>query len=102
MRTVVLSLLAGMLVGNAFPHFVRGITHESYPGVIGRGPVPNVAVGSLGLALSGGLVSAAGVTRHPRAAWVSGSAGLLLLGLFHAAGGAERYTTAIVGSGAKA
>jgi hypothetical protein len=100
-RTVVLSLLAGANLANAIPHFVRGITNESYPAVIGRGPVPNFIAGWLGLVVTALLIDAAHVNRHPTRAWMAAAVGALTTGLFHAAGNADRSTTAMVNLGKK-
>ncbi len=44
--------LIGVLGGNAVPHFVKGITKERYPCVLGNGPVPNFVAGWLGFVLT--------------------------------------------------
>jgi hypothetical protein len=95
-RTAVLSFLAGMSLSNALPHFVKGVTNDSYPCVLGRTAVPNFVAGWLGLVLTAVLIDAARVSRHPKAAWMSGAVGALVLGYFHAAGNADRSTTAMV------
>jgi hypothetical protein len=87
-QTITLSLLGGVTAGNAFPHFVRGITKRRYPNVTGNGPVPNLVAGWAGLVLAALLFHWAHVGRHP--AWSFGVAalGVLLIGLFHAGPGA--------------
>jgi hypothetical protein len=42
----------GLFAGNAFPHFVAGITKKDYPSALGNGPVVNFIVGWLGLNIS--------------------------------------------------
>jgi hypothetical protein len=44
-QTVMLSFLAGVMGGNAIPHFVKGITKEPYPNLLGNSPVPNLVAG---------------------------------------------------------
>jgi hypothetical protein len=87
-QTVMLSLLGGVLGGNALPHFIRGITRRRYPSVLGNSPVPNFIAGWAGLVLTALLLHWAHVGRHPGPALVAGAAGVLLIGLFHAGPGA--------------
>lgn len=87
-QTVVLSLLGGVLGGNALPHFVRGITRQHYPNVLGNGPVPNVVAGWIGLVLTALVLRWAAVDQHPVPALAAGAVGVLLIGLFHAGPGA--------------
>ena len=42
-QTIFLSLIGGALAGNGLPHFVRGITKQTYPCVLGNGPIPNLS-----------------------------------------------------------
>ena len=48
-QAIILSFLGGVMGGNAFPHFVRGITKRRYPTRLGNGPVTNVVAGWAGL-----------------------------------------------------
>ncbi|MCW2877097.1 MAG: hypothetical protein JWQ95_1197 [Sphaerisporangium sp.] len=87
-QTIVLSFLGGVMGGNAFPHFVHGITRQRYPNLTGNGPIPNLIGGWAGLILAALLIHWAHVDRYP--AWSFGVAalGVLLIGLFHAGPGA--------------
>ncbi|MDN3354322.1 hypothetical protein [Actinomadura sp. DC4] len=87
-QTIVLSLLGGVSAGNAFPHFVHGITKKRYPNVTGNGPVPNLVAGWAGLVIAALLLHWAHVLRHPEAAFGAAAVGVLLIGLFHAGPGA--------------
>ena len=87
-QTVVLSFLAGVMGGNAIPHFVKGITKETYPNLLGNGPVPNLVAGWSALIITVILVRAAKVESYPIWALISGALGVLLIGLFHAWHGA--------------
>lgn len=86
--TVLLSVLSGVIGGNALPHFLRGITRRRYPSALGNGPVPNLVAGWVGLVLAALLLAWAHPAGHP--AWSFGAAavGVLLIGLFHAGPGA--------------
>jgi hypothetical protein len=42
-QSVLLSFVAGIFFGNGIPHFVKGITKERYPSMLGNGPVPNLS-----------------------------------------------------------
>lgn len=81
-------LLIGILGGNAIPHFLKGITKERYPCVLGNGPVPNFIAGWAGLVLTSFLVRLALNGRVSDADFIVGFVGLLLIGLFHSAIGA--------------
>ncbi|WP_236792420.1 hypothetical protein [Amycolatopsis sp. GM8] len=87
-QTIVLSLLAGLVGGNALPHFLRGITKRRYPNVMGNGPVPNLVAGWAGLVLAALLGYWAGPGAHPAPAFAGVAVGVLLIGLFHAGPGA--------------
>ena len=87
-QTIILSFLAGVMGGNAIPHFVKGITKENYPNVLGNSPVPNFLAGWAGLVLTALLVYWADVARNPGWSFVAGALGVLLIGLFHAWHGA--------------
>jgi short chain dehydrogenase len=85
-QTILLSLAAGAMAANATPHFVKGITNEAYPNVVGGSPVSNLVAGWAGFVLTALLVSWAHAQRHPIWAFASGALGVLLMGLFHASG----------------
>jgi hypothetical protein len=87
-QTALLTFLAGILGGNAIPHFVKGITRERYPTVFGASPVVNLVVGWTGLVVAALLLKTADVGAHAIAAALTGSLGLLVMGLFHAGPGA--------------
>jgi len=76
--------LIGVLGGNAVPHFVKGITKERYPCVLGNGPVPNFIAGWLGFVLTLLLVRLALNSRVSDPDLIAGLVGLFLIGLFHA------------------
>jgi drug/metabolite transporter (DMT)-like permease len=86
--TLLLSLLGGLLGGNALPHFVRGITRRRYPSAVGNGPVANLVAGWVGLVLAVLVFVWAAPEQHPVAAFAAGAVGVLLIGLFHAGPGA--------------
>ena len=88
LETVVLAFLSGVIGGNAFPHFVRGITREAYPNVFGNGPVTNVVTGWAGLVIAAALAYYANFQHNPLESLLIGSLGVLLMGLFHARVGA--------------
>ncbi|GAA4607447.1 hypothetical protein GCM10023195_28260 [Actinoallomurus liliacearum] len=87
-QTIGLSLLGGVMGGNAFPHFVHGITKKRYPNLTGNGPIPNVVAGWAGLVLATLFIYWAHGDRHPAAAFGFAALGVLLIGLFHAGPGA--------------
>ena len=87
-QTIILSFLAGIMGGNAIPHFVRGITKENYPNMLGNSPVPNFIAGWSALVITVLLVHGAQVEQYPLWAFVFGAFGVLLIGLFHARVGA--------------
>ncbi len=76
------------MVGNGIPHFVKGITKEPYPNVLGNGPIPNVITGWVALVMTALLFHWSQADLHPLAAFVSIAAGVFLIGLFHAGPGA--------------
>jgi hypothetical protein len=83
-HTTLLRLLAGAMGANATPHFVKGITKETYPNVFGGSPVSNLVAGWAGFVLTALLVYWAHPERHPlwslaSGAWVSCSWGCFTL-----------------------
>ena len=86
--TVVLAALSGLFFGNGVPHFVRGITRQSYPMSFGNAPVPNLVAGWASLVVSAVLADGANPGAHPVPSFVAFAIGVLLIGLFHAGPGA--------------
>ena len=87
-QTILLSFLAGVMGGNGIPHFIKGITKENYPNMMGNTPVPNFLAGWSALVITALLLSAAQIDQNPLGALVSASVGVLLIGLFHSWHGA--------------
>lgn len=87
-HVILLGFLGGLLAGNAFPHFVRGITKRRYPCVYGNGPIPNLLAGWSGFVLAALCLWWADLPSRPVAAIASVSVGVLLIGLLHAGPGA--------------
>jgi hypothetical protein len=81
--TIALAFLAALVAGNGIPHFVKGITKESYPMIFSNMPVPNLIVGWLSFIIASVLVYLAKVSNYPVAAAISAA-----IGLFHAGPGA--------------
>jgi hypothetical protein len=86
--SALLCLLAGVLVVNATPHFVKGLTQERFPTPFGGSPVTNVIAGWAMYCAAGAVLIAAHPSRHGFAAAVGGSLGALAMSLFHAHVGA--------------
>jgi hypothetical protein len=87
-QTIILSFLGGVIGGNAFPHFVHGITKKRFPNLTGNGPIPNLIGGWAGLVLAALLIHWAHGDRHPAWSFSFAALGVLLIGLFHAGPGA--------------
>lgn len=85
---IILSFLAGLFGANAVPHFVKGITKESYPCAFGNSPVPNLIAGLVGLVIAVLFVYFTDVHNHSLVLLGAGALGALLIGLFHAKIGA--------------
>jgi hypothetical protein len=85
---IIFGFLGGVMGGNAFPHFVHGITRQRYPNMLGNGPVPNLVSGWAGLVIAVLLLSRAPGDRHPLWSFGAAALGVLLIGLFHAGPGA--------------
>jgi hypothetical protein len=73
--TIVFSFLAGILGGNALPHFIKGITREGYPNVLGGSPVVNLVAGWAGLVITALLAHWARMDLHPTAAFIAVAVG---------------------------
>ena len=69
--TLTVSFLAGLMSGNAFPHFVKGIVRERYPTVMGDSPVINLIAGWVGLVLACFFEYLARPTLHPEWAFAT-------------------------------
>lgn len=80
------SFLFGVLLGNGIPHFVRGMTREKYPSLLGSSPVANVIEGWICWMLAALLATWARLWPPTLDVWAAGGIGLLLIGLFHATG----------------
>src|SRR5262249_47127377 len=87
-QAVMLSLLSGVLGGNDVPHLTPGLPRERYPRPQGTRPTPNFMPGWVGLALPAIPLHWALMDRHPGPAFAAATAGVLLIGLFHAGPGA--------------
>jgi len=85
-ESVVYVFLSGLFAANGVPHFVRGITHENYPCIFGNSPIPNLLAGSASFGLAFALAYWSHAFQYPLASLISGATGILLMGLFHAAG----------------
>jgi hypothetical protein len=87
-QTAIIAFLAGIFGANGVPHFVRGITKESYPCVLGNSPIPNLIGGWGSFVVAVTILYWANVREYPLSSRVSAALGVLLMGLFHAGGGA--------------
>jgi len=82
----VFAFFAGMCGANGIPHFVKGITREYYPCVIGNSPIPNLIAGWASFVLAVLLGYGAYMQGNPLVSSAFLALGVLLMGLFHAAG----------------
>lgn len=87
-QTIVLSFLMGLIGANGIPHFVKGITKENYPCVLGNGPIPNLIGGWLAFIVAALCAYRIYPTHYHLPAICSCATGVLLIGLFHAGPGA--------------
>jgi hypothetical protein len=87
-QAILFGFASGVIGGNGYPHFTRGITKQRYPSALGNGPIPNLIAGWVGLFAAALLFTLAHVGRHPGAAIGAAAIGVLLIGLFHAGPGA--------------
>ncbi|THV26524.1 hypothetical protein [Glycomyces paridis] len=85
-QAIGLGLLAGLMIGNGLPHFIKGVTGERYPTVFGSGPLVNLAAGWSGIGLGVLALVAADLPDAPLAGGAALALGVLLMGLFHARG----------------
>lgn len=86
--TILLCFFAGLFGANGIPHFVKGITKERYPCLLGNTPIPNLVAGWLMLLLAIVLYHFAAVDSWPLPSLLAGAAGALIIGLVHAGPGA--------------
>jgi uncharacterized membrane protein YgdD (TMEM256/DUF423 family) len=84
----ILGFLVGVFGANGVPHFVKGITKETYPTVFGNSPVTNLVAGWASLVIAVIIARYADYQHHAVAFLIAGAVGALLIGLFHAAIGA--------------
>lgn len=75
---------------NSLPHFIKGVTHESFPMAFGNSPVRNAVAGWVGLVISGVLLYFADIPAHPEAALALMAVGALLAAVYHASGRAAQ------------
>ena len=87
-QTLVLSFFMGLMGANGVPHFVKGITKERYPCLLGNAPIPNLVAGWLAFIIASLLGYWAHLMLYPVVAFCSSATGALLIGLFHAGPGA--------------
>jgi hypothetical protein len=67
-HAAVLAFLAGVLIANGAPHFVKGITKERFPSLLGSGPLVNLFGGWVMYVLAAVLFETAHVGGHPAVA----------------------------------
>jgi len=83
--TIAVCFTAGFFGGNGLPYYVAGSTGNARnPSPFHNSPFVNVIVGCAAMALGRVLWSLANVQGHEAAAWISGFAGILVVGLIHA------------------
>lgn len=85
-QAIALGFLAGLFLANGIPHFFRGIVNERYPMAFGSGPVANLLAGWSSIVVGVLLLTAADLGAAPVAGGAAIALGVLLMGLFHAAG----------------
>jgi len=78
-------LLHGRVRCNGVPHFVKGITEESYPGVFGNSPVPNLIAGGFSFIIAAPFGHFADLQHYALPFQLAGAVGALGFGLIHAA-----------------
>lgn len=87
-QSIGVAFLVGLLFGNGIPHFVRGITKQDYPCMLGNTPTPNLIGGWLCFVAAGLLAHWGDWQGFHAASFGAASIGVLLIGLFHASIGA--------------
>ncbi|WP_158816388.1 hypothetical protein [Methylocapsa sp. S129] len=83
-QTAVLCFFAGLFGANGVPHFVKGITGESYPCALGNSPIPNLIGGWSCFVIAVLLAHWTDVGQYPLISLIAVAIGALLIGLFHA------------------
>ena len=81
-----LAFLAGVFGANGVPHFVSGITRGSYPCLFGNSAILNLIAGWLSFVVATLFAHQTLFAQYPVVSLVCGAIGVLLMGLFHAAG----------------
>ena len=84
--STIFAFFAGVFAANGVPHFVRGITRQDYPCVFGNSSIPNVIAGWASFIIAFGLAYLSDASQHPLPSFIGAALGVLLMGLFHAAG----------------
>ncbi|MES9510275.1 hypothetical protein ABWJ92_28290 [Streptomyces sp. NPDC000609] len=87
---IILGFLGGLMGVNSLPHFVKGVSHESFPMAFGSSPVRNAVAGWVGLVVSGLLLYFADIPAHPEAVLGPTAVGALPAALYHSSGRAAR------------
>lgn len=87
-QTLLLAFFAGVFGANGIPHFVKGITKEYYPCLLGNTPIPNLLAGWGMFMLAACFLRWGHVQLLSSPAFFAAAAGALLMGLFHAGPGA--------------
>jgi hypothetical protein len=83
--SIIISFFAGVFAGNGVPHFVQGVTRGTYPCLFGNSSLPNLVAGWMSFVIAVVLLQLIDFT-YPLVAEISIAIGVLLIGLFHAAG----------------
>ena len=86
LASIVAGFLGGVFAGNGVPHFVQGITRSSYPCLLGNSSLPNLVAGWASFVLAALLLQVAAFDRYPSVVEASAAVGVLVIGVFHAAG----------------
>ena len=87
-QTLLFSFLGGLFGANGIPHFVKGITKEKYPCLLGNTPVPNLVAGWTMFLLSVLFFHWGNAYRFGWPAFGSAAMGALVIGFVHAGPGA--------------
>jgi hypothetical protein len=80
------AFFAGVFGANGVPHFVRGITGNNYPCVLGNSSIPNLIAGWASFVVAALLAYWSDAASYPLPSFIGGALGVLLMGLFHSAG----------------
>jgi hypothetical protein len=85
LTSMVAGFFAGVFAGNGVPHFVQGVTRGTYPCLFGNSSLPNLVAGWASFVVAALLLHVVDFA-YELAAEISIALGVLLIGLFHAAG----------------